>query len=335
MKEKNQTGNQPVNTMSEKKYSEVPTLSLRAYIEGSPSEKSKFVENLFDGFKYFGFIILKDHPVSTELLDEAYDCSKKLFDLPLEVKKSYISQVGGNQRGYTPFGKEHAKDSPVMDLKEFWHVGRSLEPGHKYEQEYPHNIWPSEITIFEDTMNRLYRNLDLVSDIMLEALTGPLKVEKDYFRKMTRDGNSILRLLHYPPIPKDVDPRCVRAAAHEDINLITILVAATTSGLELLDRQGKWLPVETDKNNLIVDAGDMLSRITNDLIPSTTHRVVNPQDGTNESRYSMPYFIHPNPEAVLSCIPSCKDKEGAKYPDIKAQDFLMQRLREIGLLDEN
>jgi isopenicillin N synthase-like dioxygenase len=165
---------------------------------------------------------------------------------------------------------------------------------------------------------------------MLEALTGPLELPQTYFRQMTEDGNSILRLLHYPPLAEGADPRSVRAAAHEDINLITILVAATTSGLELLDRDGSWLPVETDKNNLIVDAGDMLARITNDVIPSTTHRVVNPPDGQNSDRYSMPYSIHPNPEAVLTCLPSCRGA-GAKYPDIRAQDFLMERLREIGL----
>lgn len=318
----------------EKKYDKVPTLSLQAYTHGDPATRTKFIADLFAGFKYFGFIILKDHPVRVDLLDQAYEQSEALFHLPLETKNSYISQVGGNQRGYTPFGKEHAKNNPVHDLKEFWHVGRDLPPGHKYLAQYPDNIWPKEkeLSAFHTTMTQLYTALDHVGDIMLEALTTPLELEKDYFAKMVKDGNSILRLLHYPPLAMGADPRCVRAAAHEDINLITILVAATTSGLELLDRDGKWLPVETEKNNLIVDAGDMLARITNEVIPATTHRVVNPQDGTNNHRYSMPYFIHPNPEAVLSCIESCKGT-GVKYPPILAQDFLMQRLREIGLIN--
>lgn len=312
------------------KYTQVPTLSLEQYISGSTNDKNEFIEALFSGLKYYGFIILKDHTISTELLDKAYNQSKKLFNLSLEAKNAYISPVGGNQRGYAPFGKEHAKGNSAPDLKEFWHVGRHLNKGHKYEASYPDNIWPKEIPDFQKTFQDLYTGLDHVGDVMLEALTGPLEVEKNYFRNMTKDGNSILRLLHYPPLAKDTDPNCVRAAAHEDINLITILVAATTSGLELLDRDGKWLPVETDKNNLIIDAGDMLSRITNEVIPSTTHRVVNPNDGQNNSRYSMPYFIHPNPEAMLTCLPSCQG-DGAKYPDILAQDFLMQRLKEIGL----
>ena len=321
-------------TSQRPKYEKVPTLSLRDYIDGDAFARTTFIEDLFAGLKYYGFIILKDHPVNIELLDKAYQQVQKLFDLPAEVKNSYISTVGGNQRGYTPFGKEHAKNNPVHDLKEFWHVGRMLAKGHKYENEYPENIWPKELVEFQTTMNQLYSSLDQVGQIILEALTFPLELDLNYFDKMVRDGNSILRLLHYPPLAEGTDPRCVRAAAHEDINLITILVAATTSGLELLDRDGKWLPVETEKNNLIVDAGDMLARITNEVIPATTHRVVNPQDGRNEHRYSMPYFIHPNPEAYLTCIPSCRG-EGEKYPTIRAQDFLMQRLQEIGLMQPN
>jgi isopenicillin N synthase-like dioxygenase len=321
----------PASVQNRPKYDKVPTLSLRQYIDGDAFARTTFIEDLFAGFKYYGFVILKDHPVSVDLLNKAYEQVESLFELPEATKQSYISKVGGNQRGYTPFGKEHAKNSPVHDLKEFWHVGRALPAGHKYQTEYPENIWPKELPDFQSTMNQLYTELDEVGRIMLEALTFPLELELDYFDKMIKDGNSILRLLHYPPLKSDVDPRCVRAAAHEDINLITILVAATTSGLELLDREGRWLPVETDKNNLIVDAGDMLARLTNDVIPSTTHRVVNPNDGTNSRRYSMPYFIHPNPEAYLTCIESCKG-EGEKYPSIRAQDFLVQRLVEIGLL---
>lgn len=313
-----------------KSYSQVPTLSLKAYTEGEPSDRQHFITELFNALKFYGFIILKDHGVRAELLDQAYSQLETLFDLPVDEKMKYISKVGGNQRGYTPFGKEHAKNSQVHDLKEFWHVGRELPDGHKYKSEYPENIWPRQVPPFAETMSELFVGLDKVGDAMLEALTPSLEVPKDYFKKMTLDGNSILRLLHYPPIPEGADPRCIRAAAHEDINLITILVAATTSGLELLDRDGKWLPVETDKNNLIVDAGDMLARITNEVIPSTTHRVVNPE-GTNNHRYSMPFFIHPNPEAILSCLDSCRGT-GAKWPDIRAQEFLMQRLVEIGLM---
>lgn len=306
-------------------------LSLKQYQDGSDSDRTEFTQQLFKGLKEYGFIILKDHPISKELLDQAYAKSQEFFELETTKKEEYICQEGGGQRGYTPFGKEHAKDADVHDLKEFWHVGQPLKEGHPKFDEYPKNLWPKEVDQFEVTFTTLFQQLESVGLSMLEALTPALEVEKDYFMKMTKDSNSILRLLHYPPIPEDADPRCVRAAAHEDINLITILVAASTSGLELLDRNGNWLPVETQEHNLIVDAGDMLSRITNEVIPATTHRVVNPTDGKNESRYSMPFFMHPAQEALLTCIESCRGN-GAKYPDVTSQEFLNQRLREIGLM---
>ncbi len=322
--------NQSLATSQKRK---VPQLSLADYTSGTFTEKHRFIEDLFVGLKDYGFIILKDHPVEVSLLTQAYTALEKFFALPTETKKKYMIPQGGGQRGYTPFGKEHAKNSPVMDLKEFWHVGRDLPEGHRYQSIYPPNVWPHEVIEFQAVFQKMYKALDETGKIMLEALTSPLKVPHDYFSKMMSEGNSILRLLHYPPIPDGVDPRCVRAAAHEDINLITILVSATQSGLQLKDRDGSWLDVESDPNTLIVDAGDMLSRITNEVIPSTTHRVINPatSDGKQVSRYSMPFFIHPNPDAILTCIDSCKG-EGAIYPDITAQDFLMQRLREIGLI---
>ncbi|MCB9027238.1 MAG: isopenicillin N synthase family oxygenase [Bdellovibrionaceae bacterium] len=308
----------------------VPELRLKDYTKGDDQQRQQFIEDLFLGLKYFGFIILKDHSIPVEILKRAYSLSEVLFNLSESQKLKYTAKIGGGQRGYTPFGKEHAKDAKVMDLKEFWHIGQELEAGNKYETMYPPNLWPTEVDDFKETFLQIYNELENAGKVILEALTYSLKVDKDYFASMVKDGNSILRLLHYPPIPADADPRCIRAAAHEDINLITILVAASTSGLELLDRNAKWLPVETDANNLIVDAGDMLARITNDVIPATTHRVVNPDD-KNSHRYSMPFFMHPHPEAVLSCIDSCKGK-APKYPEITSHDFLMQRLREIGLM---
>lgn len=310
----------------------VPTLSLGTYLNGTQDEKVKFIEQLFQGIKDYGFIILKDHDVSKELLLRAYEVLEKFYKLPSVQKQSYVSEMGGGQRGYTAFGKEHAKGSPVMDLKEFWHVGREVPTGHAFEKYYPKNIWPDDtVAEFRSVFELLFKQLEIAGIQMMEALSYPLEVEKDYFSKMVVEGNSILRLLHYPPIPEGVDTRCVRAAAHEDINFITILPAATTSGLQLKDRDGTWLDIESDFGSLIVDAGDMLARITNDIIPSTTHRVINPQDGKNNSRYSMPFFMHPHPESLLSCLPSCRGT-GAKYPDISAHEFLMQRLREIGLV---
>ncbi len=308
----------------------VPELSLNSYIDGSPLDKTRFVDDFFLGLKDYGFIVLKDHPISDALLNRAYVLTQEFFSLPVADKKQYAMTDHGFQRGYTPFGQEHAKDAQVMDLKEFWHVGRDLSVGHRFESTFPKNIWPKEISEFQSVMTEIYAELDRVGKIMLEALTGPLELDSDFFTRMVSEGNSILRLLHYPPIPQGVDPRCVRAAAHEDINLITILVSATSSGLQLKDRDGTWLPIDSDPNSLVVDAGDMLSRITNEVIPSTTHRVVNPE-GPNTARYSMPYFIHPNPDAMLTCLPSCLGA-GEKYPPITSQDFLFQRLREIGLM---
>ncbi len=315
-----------------RKYERVPELSLKSFTQGSETDRNAFREALYDGFKYFGFIILKDHDVDRALLQRAYDTSAGFFALPEDEKQLYVAGQDG-QRGYTAFGREHAKDSDFPDLKEFWHVGRQFETGSPLADIYAPNLWPARPPRFYETFVTLYDALEEAGLSMLEALAPSLGVADDYFRGMATDGNSILRLLHYPPVPAGTDPNHVRAAAHEDINLITILVAANGGGLELLDRDGNWLPVETEPDNLIVDAGDMLARVCNDIIPATTHRVVNPT-GPNVSRYSMPYFMHPHPNAVLSCLESCKNAENgfvAKYPDITAGEFLKQRLREIGL----
>lgn len=309
-------------------FREVPTLSLSSYTAGTASDRTRFVDQLYSGIKDYGFIVLQDHNVSPQLLNHAYELLQQFYALPVETKLKYAG-VSGGQRGYTPFGKEHAKNSPVMDLKEFWHVGRDIPDDHKFAKYYPANIWPSEIAEFQPVFSELYAALNEAGRSMLQALTGPLEVSPTYFDNLAEDGNSILRLLHYPPIPATADPRCLRAAPHEDINLITILPAATATGLQLKDRDGTWLEVQGQPGELIVDAGDMLSRATNDVIPSTTHQVVN--TAGSSSRYSMPFFMHPHPEATLSCIPACRGA-GAKYPDIRAHDFLLQRLREIGLL---
>ncbi|NCN40769.1 isopenicillin N synthase family oxygenase [bacterium] len=309
---------------------QVPELSLKAYMDGEPSDQKEFISQLFEGLKKYGFIILKDHPVSQDLLKKSYALSEQLFTLNDEQKMAYSDGENGGQRGYIPFGREHAKNSKFPDLKEFWHVGRDLSTDHRLKKDFPNNIWPSEVAEFKETFQVMFKALDDTGRIMLEALTFPLDVPKDYFQKMTEAGSSILRLLHYPPIAEGADPNCIRAAAHEDINLITLLVSAQGAGLELLTREGEWIPVETDPSNIIVDSGDMLARITNDVIPATTHRVVNPK-GANRSRYSMPFFMHPNPDAKLECIASCRGA-GEKYPPILANDFLMERLRDIGLV---
>ena len=201
---------------------------------------------------------------------------------------------------------------------------------HPYSKYYPKNVWPHEIEGFKDSLQSLYDELDKTSFILLEALGRALDVPKDYFSKMINNGNSILRAIHYPPVGEAPPVGSVRAAAHGDINLITILMGATASGLQLLDRDGSWLDVETKPGQLVVDSGDMMARITNDVIPATIHRVINPEESTS-ARFSMPFFVHPHPEAMLECIPSCVN-DGAKYPPISAHDSLMERLKDIGLM---
>lgn len=312
---------------------QVPELSLLSYVNGNANEKQKFCQDLYRGIVDYGFIILKDHTVDQALVDKAYQIVHQLFALPESDKLKFVSAASGNQRGYTPFGKEHAKGFDAPDLKEFWHIGRELPPGHRFTKFYPENIWPAQMPEFQELMCKLYIELDKTSNHLLEALTFSLDVSQTYFREMTDQGNSILRLIHYPPIKQDqVKAGSIRAQAHGDINLITLLVGATSSGLQLLDRDGTWLDVATRPGEIVVDAGDMMSRLTNEVIPSTIHRVVNPaQENYSSHRYSMPFFVHPHPEAMLSCLNSCVG-EGQKFPPISSHDFLMERLRDIGLM---
>ncbi len=305
----------------------VPELNLYDYLGEDLEKKKKFIDTLFYGLKEYGFIVLTGHHISEDLLENAYSLSESLFKLPESEKLKNSMPENGFQRGYTPFGTEHAKDSKVADLKEFWHIGREGYEG--LDNYWLEGSAEKSLSSFKDEFVKLFNMLDGIGNTLLEALTPSLALPKDYFMKRVSGGNSILRLLHYPPVAEGAEPSALRAAPHEDINLITILVAATQSGLQLKDRDGQWLDVSPPKNSLIVDAGDMLSRITNEVIPATTHQVINP-DKSNESRYSMPFFMHPNADAVLECIPSCVG-EGEKYPKILADEFLKERLREIGL----
>jgi isopenicillin N synthase-like dioxygenase len=310
----------------------VPELSLMSFLNGTNNDKTQFVNKLFSGLKDYGFIILVDHPVDHKLTAKAYDLIHEFFQLPDATKQKYKCKEGGGQRGYTAFGVEHAKNSEFPDLKEFWHVGREeLVNPAKFKAFLPDNIWPTEIPEFRETFLKLYSGLDTTSTIVLDALGMALDVPQAFFRNMLQDGNSILRPIHYPPLDERAPKNSVRSAAHEDINLITVMVGATTSGLELLDRDEKWLKVNCNEKQLVVDSGDMLSRLTNEVIPATTHRVVNPDVGANSHRYSMPFFTHPNPDTMLTCIPSCEGA-GAKYPPINSHEWLMIRLKEIGLL---
>ncbi|QDK41560.1 isopenicillin N synthase family oxygenase [Bacteriovorax stolpii] len=309
----------------------VPELSLLSYVHGTQNDKVKFVNDIFGGLKDYGFIILKDHTVEQKKIDRAYELVKEFFDLPLETKIKYKGNNGG-QRGYTPFKTEHAKDNKNPDLKEFWHVGRELAATSAYKGVYPENVWPTEVAELKKTFIELYEAMDATSVTLLEAIGKGLDVPSDYFSNMIHDGNSIVRMIHYPPTKGQDTKNSIRAAAHEDINLITMLVGATDSGLQLLERDGTWLDVESRPGEIVVDTGDMMSRITNNVLPSTTHRVINPSDD-GSARFSMPFFVHPHSNAILKCIPSCESAGGrTPQPEITAGEFLTQRLREIGLI---
>ncbi|GAB4015350.1 MAG: isopenicillin N synthase family oxygenase [Bdellovibrio sp.] len=306
----------------------VPELSLLSYVNGSTQDQVKFVDGIFSGLKEYGFIILTDHTIDQKKVDDAYDYVKQFFSLPLATKQKYQLKNGG-QRGYTPFGVEHAKNNPNPDLKEFWHVGRDLAATSQYFNVYPENVWPSEVAEFKNAFQTLYTAMDQTSVTLLEAIGRGLDVPQNFFKEMVNDGNSILRVIHYPPTKGQDTKNSVRSAAHEDINLITMLVGATASGLQLLDRDGTWLDVNSKPGQIVVDTGDMMARLTNGVLPATTHRVINPDDDES-ARYSMPFFVHPHSKASLKCLPSCVGN-GVKEPEITAGEFLNQRLKEIGL----
>lgn len=302
----------------------LPELSLKHYTDGTPKQKEEFARALKNSLIEYGFVILKNQDiVSPELLSDAYSVMQDFYAQSTAKKCEY------NGNGYTPFGTENAKGNAVPDLKEFWHVGQPNIPKGESAKHYRENVWP-DFPKFKDTFSALYAGLESIGLVMLEALASQIDPDSAYLQDMPRQGRSVLRLLHYPPIGEDVTPNAVRAAAHEDINLITLLVAANGKGLQLLTREGEWMEVETDPSNIIVDAGDMLAHITGRKIPATTHRVINTGDLT-KSRYSIPFFMHPRPNCVLRPLESFCDNPENVDP-ITARESLEIRLREIGLM---
>ncbi|MBS0363127.1 MAG: isopenicillin N synthase family oxygenase [Proteobacteria bacterium] len=291
-----------------------------------------FSDKLGGSFARFGFAVISDHGLPQDRIEAAIGDAKAFFALPEEKKLQYKLPVGG-QRGYTPFGIETAKGHTHYDLKEFWHVGRDLPPGHKYRDHMADNVWPdAEIPSFHQNVGWLYGALDAMGLKVLEAIAVYLGLERHFFDDTVDFGNSILRLLHYPPVPKD-GPH-IRAGAHEDINVITLLLGAEEAGLEVLDRDGQWLPINPPPGSLVCNIGDMLQRLTNHRLPSTTHRVVNPApERRGVPRYSTPFFLHFNSDYCIRTLPNCID---AAHPDryptpITADEYLQERLREIKL----
>lgn len=303
----------------------VPELSLQDFTQGELAARAAFSAALMRGLQDYGFVVLRDHGVDQALLDEAYSATEQLFALPERAKSRYAAGM----RGYTPFGVEHAKDSGKPDLKEFWQIGHAPPPGAVIDAPFEANVWPEEIPAFRQAMTALFDRINETGLVVLRALAPELGLKGDWFDEKVRWGTSLLRVLHYPPVADDIDEGAVRSAAHEDINFITLMPAAKGAGLELLDRDGTWLKIEADPSTLIVDSGDMLARLTNGVIPATTHRVVNPQ-GPNVSRYSMPFFMHPTLETSLDVLPSCRGNAPVP-PPITAGELLDERLRAIGL----
>ncbi|MEP6940267.1 MAG: 2-oxoglutarate and iron-dependent oxygenase domain-containing protein [Rudaea sp.] len=309
---------------------QVPTLDIRRY----ETDRVAFVAELGAAYREFGFCGISGHGIPLDLVDNAYEVFKRFFALPTEVKLRYHLPGTGGARGYTPFGIETAKDAKHADLKEFWHVGRELPHGSKYASSMAPNLWPTEIEHFREYGYGLYSALDELGTRVLRALALHIDLPERYFDDKTNFGNSILRPIHYPPITQTDIPN-VRAGAHEDINFITLLVGASAEGLQLLQRNGEWLPITTQGDTIVVNIGDMLQRLTNHVYPSTTHRVVNPPgEKARQPRYSVPFFLHPNPDVVLDPLAQCVSSANPSRYDtsITSHEYLQQRLREINLI---
>jgi isopenicillin N synthase-like dioxygenase len=315
---------------------EVPILDIRRFDQQDPAARAEFVRELNTAYREFGFVGITRHEIPEQLIADAYRAVKAFFALPLETKVKYEVPGSGGARGYTRFGVEHAKDSPAVDLKEFWHVGREHEPGAAWTKDIPPNLWPTEVERFKEATWALYQALESLGDRVLRAVALGLGLREDYFADKTDHGNSILRPIHYPPLePGQGDPGSVRSGQHEDINLITLLIGSGEPGLQVLSLKGAWIPVTTIPETIVVNVGDMLQRLTNNVLRSTTHRVVNPPPPFSEApRYSIPFFLHPNSEFLIKSLEGCVTADNPeRYPEpITANEYLTQRLIEIGLL---
>ena len=291
-----------------------------------------FAKELGNSFVEYGFAIVRDHGIPQELIDGAEQLSKLFFALPEETKSKYLIEGSGGARGYTAFGIETAKGAQAFDLKEFWHVGRELPAGHKFRDVMAENVWPDEIPGFKQTFLELYDAFDAAGVKVLRAIARFLKVDEEYFTDTVRDGNSVMRLLHYPA---QIEPtgNHIRAGAHEDINTITLLLGAEEAGLELKTKDGRWIPVSPKPGELVINIGDMLQRLTNGVLRSTSHRVVNPApDRASHARYSMPFFLHFRPDFMIEALPgTVPPGEEPKWPPISSHEYLQERLREIKL----
>lgn len=311
----------------------IPSVDLRDFLSDNPERKQKFVNEIGKAYEEIGFVALKGHFLDDKLVDNLYGEVQNFFELPLETKHKYEIPGIGGQRGYVGFGKETAKGFKKGDLKEFWHFGQYLDEGSKYETEYPANVMVDELPQFNEVGKETYQMLEKTGKYVLRALALHLGLDEFYFDKYINEGNSILRPIHYPPITEEPDD-AVRAAAHGDINLITLLMGAQGKGLQVQNHNGDWIDAIAEPDELMINVGDMLSRHTNNKLKSTIHRVVNPpRELWSTSRYSIPFFMHPVSGMPLNALENCVDENNPKlYPDATAGEFLRERLIELGLI---
>lgn len=310
----------------------IPVVDLADFLSGDPVRKNDFVQKLGGAYETVGFVAVKNHGVPDELISNLYEYVQQFFSLPLEKKVDYEVPGLAGQRGYTSFGREHAKGSDAPDLKEFFQYGQMVEDKDIIKEEYPDNVSVDQVDGFNETLFAAYRNFEKSGRALLQAIAIYLNLDEHYFDEYIHNGNSILRCIHYPPINQE-PKSAIRAEQHEDINLITLLVGASADGLQILTRQNEWVGVTSLPEQIVVNVGDMLQRLTNNRLRSTTHRVVNPsRDLWHTSRFSMPFFLHPRSEMSLSSLDSCINEQHPKaFADVTAGEYLDERLREIGL----
>lgn len=313
----------------------IPTVNHQLALSSDPADRAAFAHQVGEALQDIGFFALTNHGIDLNLIETVYEQAEKFFLLDETTKQTYARPETSHQRGFTPFGVEHAKDNPAPDLKEFWQTGRGQQ-GSENDHRYPTNVWPSHhLPDFEPNVDGLYNQMETLSTTILEACSVFLGKEPTWLPEMTKRGNTIMRIIHYPPLDASTQEGAVRSAAHQDINFITLLVTATAAGLQVQDHDGTWIDVEGNHEQIIVDSGDMIQNLTNGLLTSTTHRVVNPGNPTTR-RFSMPMFVHPRNEVDLTPRDEFVDRTGGtpRYPPIDAGTYLHQRLREIGLTNE-
>ena len=313
---------------------QIPSVDLRDFLSDDPARKQKFVNEIGKAYEDIGFVALKGHFLDEQLVEGLYAEVRNFFTLPLETKSKYEIPGIGGQRGYVSFGKEHAKGRSAGDLKEFWHFGQYVSEGSAYAGEYPDNVEVTELPNFNSVGKEAYQMLEKTGVYVLRALALYIGLDEFYFDKFIKDGISILRPIHYPPITSEPQDGAVRAAAHGDINLITLLMGAQGKGLQVQNHDGEWIDAMAQPDELMINVGDMLSRHTNNKLKSTIHQVVNPpRESWGSSRYSIPFFMHPVSDMDLNCLSECIDENNPKkYEDITAGAYLHERLVELGLI---